>query len=35
MSNFKEKAEEVVKLLQEYYKNEEGWTVSKKTVSIS
>lgn len=31
MSNFKEKAEEVVKLLQEYYKNEEGWTVSKKT----
>ena len=34
MTNFAEKAEEVVKRLQEYYKNEDGWTVCKKTVSI-
>ena len=34
MTNFTEKGEEVVKRLQEYYKNEDGWTVCKKTVSV-
>jgi len=32
-NTYRLKAEEVAKKLQEYYKEQEGWTLSKKTVN--